>query len=258
MRVPRPKSSSTSRPDPSMSTLSGLISRCTSLFAWSQRKRVAQDRVMRFAEAPEIALVAAPHMAKKCRPAHQFHGEEPELAIFEQVVELDQVGVSQSRQAPEFLLETEESVGMRIPQDLDRDVVAAFLIVDLIHGSESTPSQTAGNSEPLRKTDIDCQSDGFEKLPCPPRHWLTRRLRCAASIGSSAAMRSTRCVRSSALWADMVESSSSIRCCHGERNTGASGQLCANHNAHAMRQNPGKSYAFGRSVHMKEREGLAS
>ena len=53
---------------------------------------------------------------------------------------------------------------MRIAQDLDGDIMAAFPIMDLIHGSESTPTKIAGNLKPLRKIDIDCQREGFERL----------------------------------------------------------------------------------------------
>jgi len=36
--------------------------------------------------------------------------------------------------------------------------------MDLIHGSESTPTKIAGNLKPLRKIDIDCQRESFERL----------------------------------------------------------------------------------------------
>jgi hypothetical protein len=67
------------------------------------------------------------------------------------------VGVPQRGQAPEFLLEAEESVGMRISQNLESDFFAAFSIENLIYGSEPAPSKTAGNPESLRKTYIEVQ-----------------------------------------------------------------------------------------------------
>ena len=45
--------------------------------------KYARKVAKRIAEAPEIAFFSAPHVPKKGRSGHQFHGEEPEVTVFE-------------------------------------------------------------------------------------------------------------------------------------------------------------------------------
>jgi hypothetical protein len=85
-------------------------------------------------------------------------------SVFEQFVKLDQIGMAQRRQRTEFLLETEQSVGPWLSQNLHCDGMTALTVVRFVHGSEATSSQTAAYLEAVRKSDLDRKGERWQQI----------------------------------------------------------------------------------------------
>ena len=73
----------------------------------------------------------------------QLHGEEPTLAVGNQVVEGHQVGVGNVGQGAKFLLEAKQRHGVRPLDGLERDSLVAFAVIGLVDDSHAAAAQLA-------------------------------------------------------------------------------------------------------------------
>jgi hypothetical protein len=70
----------------------------------------------------------------------QFHGEEPILAIGDQLVECDQIGVCDAQECAKFVLEAQDRSGAGAVHHLEGDQAAALAVVraeDSAHAAAS-------------------------------------------------------------------------------------------------------------------------
>ena len=80
---------------------------------------------------------------RKSTPVDELHGEEPKLAVGNQVVEGHQVGVGNISQGAELLLEAEQRRGVRPLHGLERDSSVASAVVGLVDDSHAAAAHLA-------------------------------------------------------------------------------------------------------------------
>ena len=86
------------------------------------------------ASGGEFTISAADaNVFQKITPVQQLHGKEPQVALGEQLIERNQIGVDNARNTAKFLLEEKQSRGTEVGQSLERNADAAILVLNLIH-----------------------------------------------------------------------------------------------------------------------------
>ncbi len=80
---------------------------------------------------------------RKSIPVDELHGEEPKLAVGNQVVEGHQIGVGNIGQGAELLLEAEQRRGVRPLHRLERDSSVASAVVSLVDDSHAAAAHLA-------------------------------------------------------------------------------------------------------------------
>src|SRR5690606_36534007 len=83
------------------------------------------------------------------RPTHPLHGEEPEVAVAEQLVQDDEVLVGDVCDPPELLLEPSEGEPRGPVQDLERELLPPVAVEHRVHDSARTLAQELERDEPL-------------------------------------------------------------------------------------------------------------
>ena len=73
----------------------------------------------------------------------ELHGEEPKLAVGNQVVEGHQIGMGDISQGAELLLEAEQRRGVRPLHGLERDLSVASAVVSLVDDSHAAAAHLA-------------------------------------------------------------------------------------------------------------------
>src|SRR5262249_60642717 len=81
-------------------------------------------------------------------PLHEFHRQEPLLAIRQQFVEADQVGVSDVRQRAKLLLEAVQFRRVYAPQRLYGDRLAGLAVIRAVDDAHAAAAQLAQDVVP--------------------------------------------------------------------------------------------------------------
>ena len=88
-------------------------------------------------------LGAGEHMADKVTAFDEFHREEPAIVDREELVEIDQVLMTDVAERAKFLLEADESLGIDLSHRLESEQLAALLIVGFINDTHTSRAQSS-------------------------------------------------------------------------------------------------------------------
>jgi hypothetical protein len=89
-----------------------------------------------------------PDVLQEIDASNQFHREEPQLILTEQLVELDQIGMADINECAEFALESIQEGRIRPSQNLQGDQLLLVAVVALVDLAEATFAEPAAHLEP--------------------------------------------------------------------------------------------------------------
>src|SRR5580658_9135968 len=107
-----------------------------------QRLNARGELNQSIAEAiPTLSAVDGPGVRQKIRALNQFHGEEPNLIIAEQLIELHKIGMDQANQRTKLTLEPRKASCIQPPQSLERNDRIPLTIQHPVNDPERTLSK---------------------------------------------------------------------------------------------------------------------